>query len=102
MNDTIEAPSTTAGKLKKKTPGHWVAVLILTVMTVLTFANTTHEELVLDDKAFVGPERTVMVDSWSEAFLQDIWAQEAGFGLYRPLLMLNFELENRVFGKKMK
>ena len=42
-----------------RTPSVWWAILMLAVITMLAFANAAHDELVLDDKVFVGPESTL-------------------------------------------
>lgn len=82
-----------------RTPSVWWAILMLAVITMLAFANAAHDELVLDDKVFVGPESTLDLKDNREAFLQDIWEKKSiKSSLYRPLLLINFSLENRLFG----
>lgn len=78
---------------------NWVAVAMLTVVTLLAFANGMPDALVFDDKAFVGPEAEQRLERLTEAFTRDVWSRP-GFqgGLYRPLLLLDFEIESRLFG----
>lgn len=77
----------------------WWAILVLSVITVLAYSNAVHDELVLDDKVFVGSESILDLERNSEAFFRDIWKDKAvNSGLYRPLLLINFSIENRLFG----
>ena len=72
---------------------------MLSLVTLLTFANSWPNSVVFDDKAFVGPDRLIKLESFGEAFTQDIWANsDTANGLYRPLLQVYFEVENRLFG----
>lgn len=82
------------------TQRHWVAVLLLTLLTLMAHINAWHDVLIFDDKAFFGPERQVALESLPEAFERDLWGDGGGgYGLYRPLLSIQFELENRLFGE---
>ena len=56
--------------------------------------------MVFDDKVFAGPDRLNPLENLGDAFQRGLWGNEAGNGrgLYRPLLLINFELENRLFG----
>ena len=77
----------------------WTALIVLTVVTLLTFANAAHDALVFDDKFFVGPNKNAQLDNLGDAFKQDLWGKNRrGKGLYRPLLLIKFELETRLFG----
>ena len=72
---------------------------MLIVITLLTFANSWPDTVDFDDKDFVGPDRRVKLDSYGEAFSQDIWQHtDTASGLYRPVLQIFFEAENRLFG----
>lgn len=72
---------------------------MLSVVTLLTFANSWPDSLIFDDKVFIGPERVVKLDSFGEAFTQDIWNNtDTATGLYRPLLQIYFEAANWLFG----
>ena len=76
-----------------------VSVILLTVITLLAFANAWHDSLVFDDKIHVGPDRLNALPVLYEAFQRDIWGNaHGGRGLYRPLLQITFELETRLFG----
>lgn len=66
------------------------------MFTLLTFVNSWPDALVFDDKIFVGPESEHRLESLGEAFKKKLWNQESG--LYRPLLSIDFELQNRLFG----
>ena len=77
----------------------WVAIIMLTVVTLMTFANSAPDALVFDDKVFVGPDAKHALEHPGEAFTRDVWDKPGIHGgLYRPLLMLNFEMESRWFG----
>lgn len=72
---------------------------MLTLVTLLAFSNSLTENLVLDDKAFFGADRYTQVENLGDAFKRGLWGNEYdGKGLYRPLLLIVFELENRLFG----
>ena len=71
------------------------ALAVLTLVTLLAFANAWHDSLVLDDKAFLGPDATVQLSSLRQAFEVDAWMSDSG--LYRPLLLIFFDLERSVF-----
>lgn len=77
---------------------------MLTLVTLLAFSNTLTENLVFDDKVFAGPGRQAQLENLGDAFQRGLWGNEAGNGkgLYRPLLLINFELENRLFGSWTK
>jgi hypothetical protein len=65
----------------------------------MAHANAWHDAVVFDDRAFFGPDRRVVLESLPEAFERELWGGGGyGYGLYRPLLLIQFELENRVFG----
>ena len=76
--------------------GTWISLFILTVFTLLTFVNSWPDALVFDDKIFFGPESEHRLESLGEAFNRKLWNRESG--LYRPLLSIDFELQNRLFG----
>lgn len=76
--------------------GYTASLLILTLFTLLTFVNSWPDALVFDDKVFLGPESTHRLETLGEAFSRELWNQ--GGGLYRPLLSVDFELQNRLFG----
>jgi len=77
----------------------FIPIVLLTAVTVIAFANAWPDALVLDDKFFVGPERTRVLDDARMIFTQDVWGNpESSGALYRPLLLLSFSLENRIFG----
>ncbi len=73
---------------------------MLTLVTLLAFSNSITENVVFDDKVFAGPDRHNPIENLGDAFHRGLWGNEAGNGrgLYRPLLLINFELENRLFG----
>jgi len=72
---------------------------MLTFATIMAFVNAWPASLVLDDKAFAGPARAPELDSLHYMFTQSVWDWiGSGFGLYRPLLLLQLFLETRVFG----
>lgn len=72
---------------------------MLTIVALLAFANAAHDSLVFDDKAFIGPDATHTIDTLSDAFTQDVWQSPShGGALYRPLLLIVMELQNRSFG----
>lgn len=74
-------------------------MLLLSLLTLLAHANAWHDAVVFDDRAFFGPDRRVVLESLPEAFERELWGGRGyGYGLYRPLLLIQFELENRVFG----
>lgn len=76
----------------------WWAMIVLTIVTLLAYSNAAHESLVLDDKAFVGPGTKLGLQKPTDAFLVDIWEKSVvSSGLYRPLLMISFHFENRLF-----
>lgn len=72
---------------------------MLVFFTLLTFANSWHDALVFDDKMFVGPGSEQRLDSLSEAFTRDVW--NSGSGLYRPLLLIDIELQSRWLGESL-
>jgi len=76
----------------------WGPLLIIALITLLAHANAFHDALVLDDKVFVGPNREAPLNSLGEAFERDVWARGPGGKLYRPLLLVVFEFEQRLFG----
>jgi tetratricopeptide (TPR) repeat protein len=77
-----------------------VSVVLLTIVTLLAFANAWHDNLVFDDRAFVGPDRLAELPQFHEAFTRDVWGNaHAGKGLYRPLLLISLEVETRLFGE---
>jgi len=77
----------------------WFSATILALVTILAFANAAHDELVLDDKVFVGAKQLVKVDSLQEAFTRDVWGNDRpGHGFYRPLMLVGFDLQTRLFG----
>ena len=83
---------------RSQTMGVWWAIFVLSVITLLAYANAAHDALVLDDKVFVGPQSILGLESHSEAFFRDIWEKRGvNSGLYRPLLLINFNLENHLF-----
>ena len=72
---------------------------MLTLVTLLAFANAWPDALVLDDKMFAGEFRPNGLESLTEAFNRDVWNHlHISSGLYRPLLLINLELESRLFG----
>ena len=75
------------------------AMVILTCVSILAFANAWPDNLVLDDKAFAGPERISELDSLRYIFTHDVWASVGTQSdLYRPLLLLQLSLESKVVG----
>lgn len=77
----------------------WTSVIMLTLVTLLTFANAIPDALVFDDKAFFGSGKAIQVETLGSAFTRDLWNHPNYVGtLYRPLLLLEFELQNRIFG----
>jgi tetratricopeptide (TPR) repeat protein len=96
--DVSEETAVQEKTLDRQSSNVWAAVIMLTLVTLLTFANALHETLVFDDKAFVGPERHARLDHLGDAFRSELWGKEGVSGLYRPLLLINFELEDRLFG----
>jgi tetratricopeptide (TPR) repeat protein len=74
----------------------WFSLVLLTLFTVLTFSNSAHDALVFDDRGFLGPGADYKIESLTEAFTRGVWDSKAG--LYRPLLKIDFELQNRLFG----
>lgn len=72
---------------------------MLTLLTLLAFSNSLTDNLVFDDKAFFGADRYTQVENMGDAFKRGLWGNEyQGIGLYRPLLLIVFELENRLIG----
>ena len=100
MHGESSINSINAGTTSEHPPRrHWVAVLLLTLLTLMAHANAWHDAVVFDDRAFFGPDRRVVLESLPEAFERELWGGGGyGYGLYRPLLLIHFELENRVFG----
>jgi hypothetical protein len=85
--------------LDKRSSDTWAAVIMLTIVTLLTFANAAHDSLVFDDKVFVASGQKSQLENLTDAFRQDLWnISRQGKGLYRPFLLINFELETRLFG----
>jgi len=77
----------------------WTSLVILTLFTLLTFVNSWPDALVFDDRIFFGPESDQRLENFAEAFSRDLWSGKNGpSGLYRPLLLIDFELQNRLFG----
>lgn len=75
------------------------ALVMLTLVCLLTFINAWPDRLVLDDKAFAGTSSELELETLSEAFSRDVWEhRDKPSGLYRPLLLINFELETKLFG----
>jgi len=93
VNEPTSAP---AGDNSRSTA--WVSAVVLALVTVLAFANAAHENLVLDDKVFVGAKQAVKIDSIQEAFTRDVWGDRPGHGFYRPLLLISFDMQTRWFG----
>jgi tetratricopeptide (TPR) repeat protein len=84
---------------QQEAPNVWWAILVLVVITLLAYSNAAHDELVLDDKKFVGTESIVELEDTGEAFSRDIWDKnEVKSGLYRPMLLIFLDLETRLFG----
>jgi tetratricopeptide (TPR) repeat protein len=78
-------------------------LLVLTAATLLAFANASPNSLVLDDKAFAGPERPPVLDSVQYIFTHDVWSSQGiDSGLYRPLLLLGLSFESWLFGGWLK
>lgn len=77
-----------------------MSILMLTLVTLLAFSNTLKDNIVFDDKVFAGADRLNHLENPGDAFQRGLWGNEAGNGkgLYRPLLLINFEYENRLFG----
>lgn len=75
---------------------NWISLFILTVFTLMTFVNSWPDALVFDDRIHLGPQAEHRLEHLGDAFGRDLWNQ--GTGLYRPLLMIDFELQNRLFG----
>lgn len=93
------SPRSSSATYASQRSNTWVAVIVLTLVSLLAFANAAHDALVFDDKAFVGAGRISQLDSLPDAFNQDLWGSaRQGKGLYRPLLIIEFELETRLFG----
>lgn len=79
--------------------GFLFPIIILVAVTVLAFANAVPDALVYDDKFFVGPDRASGLDDIKRIFADDVWNEaDPSDGLYRPLLLLSFSLESRLFG----
>lgn len=82
--------------------GAFGPLAILSAVTLLAFANAWPNNLVLDDKYFVGPGRPHELDSVYYIFTHDLWASHEWYtestGLYRPLLLLGFSVETWLFG----
>ena len=77
----------------------WLPLFVLCVFTLLASANAVHDTLIFDDKAFVGSNATSSLEHFGDAFSRDLWGHaRSGSGLYRPLLLIGLEIENRVFG----
>jgi len=78
------------------------SVAILTALTLLAFANAWPDNLVLDDKFFVGPGRPEQLNSLYYIFTHDVWSTHDFFtkttDLYRPLLLLGYSVETWAFG----
>lgn len=72
------------------------SIILLTIVTLLAFANAWHDSLVLDDKFFVGENSSMTLESLFHAFKIDVWMSNSG--LYRPLLLIFFQLETNLFG----
>jgi tetratricopeptide (TPR) repeat protein len=87
---------TVATRQETDRSGTWISLFILTVFTLLTFVNSWPDALVFDDKIFLGPESEHRLERFGDAFSRKLWNQESG--LYRPLLSIDFELQNRLFG----
>ncbi|MEE4217035.1 MAG: tetratricopeptide repeat protein [Xanthomonadales bacterium] len=104
MSESTANPATPAPAKGSHSSTAWVSVLMLTLVTLLTFSNSITEQTVFDDKVFAGPDRLRQIEHLGDAFKEGIWGNEAGDGkgLYRPLLLINFELENRLFGSWTK
>jgi len=80
-----------------------IPLLIITAATILAFANAWPNSLVLDDKAFAGPERAPVLDSLLYIFTHDVWSSQGiDSGLYRPLLLLGLNFESWLFGDWLK
>jgi tetratricopeptide (TPR) repeat protein len=74
----------------------WPSLIILSLFTLLTFANSWPDALVFDDALFLGPEPQHRLDSLHDAFKKPLWNTDNS--LYRPLLSIDFELQSRLFG----
>lgn len=78
---------------------HWAPLIMLCLITLLATANAWHDTLIFDDKAFVGPDHPQALESLGDAFSRDLWGRDRqGSGLYRPLLLIGFDLQTRAFG----
>jgi tetratricopeptide (TPR) repeat protein len=92
-------PATVPQNAKSNRRSVTAALVMLTLVAVLAFANAWPDRLVLDDRAFAGNASELNLQPLSEAFSRDIWEhRNKKSGLYRPLLLINFELETRLFG----
>ncbi len=78
----------------------WASLFVLTLFTLLTFVNSWPDALIFDDAYFLGPEAPHRLDNLQDAFIKPLW--DSGDSLYRPLLSIDFELQNRLFGSWLK
>lgn len=74
------------------------SMVTLILLTLIAFANSWPDALVFDDKFFAGIDRKTELNNLLQAFSVDAWNTGGWSGLYRPLLLINLELESRLFG----
>ncbi len=82
-------------------PPSTLPYLILTVITVITFANGWTDQAVMDDLAVIPTDlfKGLRLGDIGEYFTQDLWSSIGlNTGLYRPLLMVSIALDTSVFG----
>ena len=73
-------------------------LVLLAVVTILAYTNAAPDNLVFDDKYFVGPAPAAAHDSLQSMFANDVWHKfDLQTGIYRPLLLVNLSLENSLF-----
>lgn len=95
VNPTTPQTATTQGERSSTI----ASMVMLALVTVIAFANAWPDTLVFDDKFFAGPNRESGLENLWSAFGQHVWyVKGAAPDLYRPLLLINLELESRLFG----
>lgn len=100
MNQEARNVSKPAAESRGSSSAVWVSVIMLTLITLFAFVNAAHDSLVFDDKAFVGSKRIAEYEQLADTFKRDVWGTaKFGSGLYRPLMMISLELQNRFFSE---
>jgi tetratricopeptide (TPR) repeat protein len=73
-------------------------VVLLAIITFLTYANAWSDTLVVDDKLFVDHQRFSDYSAIPRYFSEDAWAERnLSGGLYRPMLFVSITLDANFF-----